>query len=99
MSKSVPRPAASPTASRSCTSRSCTSWSSWSNASWFRKTTGTERGRAPLEKRCPRPLRRDRLAADHLFDLAGELLQVERLRQEVDVAVAVEPLAERILGV
>ena len=40
-----------------------------------------------------------RLAADHLFDLGGELLQRERLRQEMDVGVAVEPLPERILGV
>ena len=31
--------------------------------------------------------------------LGGELIEAERLRQEVDVAVAVEALAERVLGV
>src|SRR5437764_10505750 len=40
-----------------------------------------------------------RLAADYLFDLAGELFEVEGLGQEVDVAVAVEALAEGVFGV
>src|SRR5690242_19059831 len=40
-----------------------------------------------------------RLAADDFLHLAGQLLQAERLGEEVDVAVAAEALAERILGV
>src|SRR5712691_12046718 len=39
------------------------------------------------------------LAADHLFHFAGELLQAEGFREEVDLAVAVEALAEGVFGV
>src|SRR5579863_3834307 len=38
-------------------------------------------------------------SVDDFLDLCGELFQRKGLWQEVDVAVAVEPLAERILGV
>src|SRR5271163_2746322 len=37
--------------------------------------------------------------ANYLFNLNGELLQAERLRQKMNVAVATEPLTERILGI
>src|SRR5579884_3090370 len=47
--------------------------------------------------RSSRALRR--LAAHYVFHLAGELFEAEGFGEEVDVAIGVEALAERILGV
>src|SRR5579884_4376969 len=40
-----------------------------------------------------------RLAAHHVLHLARELFEAEGLGEEVDVAIGVETLAERIFGV
>src|SRR5690606_17109218 len=54
-------------------------------------------GAGPCESE--RPCRSGRGRLHHFLHFAGELLQAERLRQEVDRRLAVEPLSEGILRI
>src|ERR1700693_480011 len=80
----------------------------WRGREWLiRGTSGRlpSRTRTTRYPREPRPgpagrgERLHHLAADHLFHLAGELFQTEGFGEEVDFAVAVEALAEGVLGI
>src|SRR5437870_1037520 len=80
----------------------------WINVIWFQRAPsrrdrlidqlGSPSALLQLPLRPVPPASHD-FAADHFLHLAGELFEAEGLGQEVDLAVAVEALAEGIFGV